>query len=148
MTLRSAAFVTEPITGPRSRGVAAPQRIGKRAAAVPGSGCEVSRMWVWRFDVVIGHSQCGTEKAPRSRRRGSLFLQDFGIVRRGFGSVNAGTLPVGSQSDLLPCVESKLCIRTTTICDPAKVGLGAIDREKALWTMTFLITTEETAEQS
>src|SRR3954451_20724242 len=66
MTLRSAGFVTEPITGPRSVGVAAPQRIGKRAAAVPGSGCEVSRMWVWRLGVFMGDSRRGIKKAPRS----------------------------------------------------------------------------------
>jgi hypothetical protein len=38
MTLRSAGLVTEPMIGPRSRGLAAPQRIGKRAVAAPGSG--------------------------------------------------------------------------------------------------------------
>ena len=54
MTLRSAGLVTEPITGPRSRGSAAPQRIGKRVAAVPGSGWDVSRICVVRFGVFMG----------------------------------------------------------------------------------------------
>jgi hypothetical protein len=52
MTLRSAGFVTEPMIGPRSAGVGAPQRTGKRAVAVPGSGCEVRRIWFDRFGVM------------------------------------------------------------------------------------------------
>jgi hypothetical protein len=42
------------MTGPRSAGVAAPQRIGKRVAAVPGSGWEVSLICVVRFGVFMG----------------------------------------------------------------------------------------------
>jgi hypothetical protein len=49
MTLRSAGLVTEPMIGPRSTGSAAPHRTGKRALACPGSGCEVSRIWLVRF---------------------------------------------------------------------------------------------------
>jgi hypothetical protein len=41
----SPGLVTDPMTGPRSCGVAAPQRMGKRATPPPGSGCEVRRMW-------------------------------------------------------------------------------------------------------
>jgi hypothetical protein len=41
------------ITGPRVFGSAAPQRIGKRVVDVPGSGCEVSRIWVERLGVFM-----------------------------------------------------------------------------------------------
>src|SRR5918995_4985740 len=67
MTLRSAGFVTEPITGPRSFGSRRPHRIGKRAVAVFGSGCEVSRIWVERFGDVIVNTHARTERAPPDR---------------------------------------------------------------------------------
>src|SRR5215210_3113776 len=64
MTLRSAGFVTDPITGPRSFGSAAPQRIGRRATPPLGSGCEVRRIWVERFGGFIGKGLYGRiEKA-------------------------------------------------------------------------------------
>src|SRR5262245_39574589 len=52
MTLRSCGRETVPMMGPRSRGLAAPQLIGKRGLA-PGAGCEVRRMWSARFTPVI-----------------------------------------------------------------------------------------------
>ncbi|BCM86184.1 hypothetical protein mvi_46450 [Methylobacterium indicum] len=52
--------------GPRSRGSAAPQRIGQRAA--PGSGCEVSRICDERLELVMRTRRPSTEKAPRGGR--------------------------------------------------------------------------------
>src|ERR1035438_7990909 len=52
MTLRSCGRDTVPITGPRSRALAAPQRIGKLSLA-PGAGCEVIRIWSTRLERVI-----------------------------------------------------------------------------------------------
>ena len=77
MTLRSAGFVTEPITGPRSPAAAAPQRMGNapqrfRARGARSAGCGWSG-WAWSS----GARSAGTEKAPRSQRRESFFLQDF-----------------------------------------------------------------------
>ena len=54
-----------PITGPRSRAEAAPHLIGSFAPA-PGSGCEVSRIWVVRFSDVMGDSN--SARARRHRR--------------------------------------------------------------------------------
>src|SRR5579871_4177921 len=63
MTLRSCGRETVPITGPRSRAVAAPHRIGKLSLP-PGAGCEVIRMWstrlerfiaVYPSDLISGH---------------------------------------------------------------------------------------------
>src|SRR5215471_1051284 len=51
MALRSEPAVTVPTTGPRSRAVAAPQRMGKRLGA-PAPGCEVSRIWPLRLVVI------------------------------------------------------------------------------------------------
>jgi hypothetical protein len=73
MTLRSAGFVTDPITGPRSFGSAAPQRIGRRATPPLGSGCEVSRIWVERFAVLMQkNSTPEIDKALQSRCPESL----------------------------------------------------------------------------
>src|ERR1700733_12359296 len=52
MTLRSCGRDTVPITGPRSRALAAPQSIGKVCLA-PGAGCEVRRIWSIRLERVI-----------------------------------------------------------------------------------------------
>src|SRR5215210_2569921 len=89
MTLRSAGLVTEPMTGPRALGVATPQRIGKRAAAVPGSGCEVSRIWVERLGVVMGCSQRRKQKRLPAARAGRA-LKTLRTVRRSSRSVNVG----------------------------------------------------------
>ena len=43
MTLRSGGRDTVPITGPRSRALAAPQVIGNFSFA-PGAGCDVMRI--------------------------------------------------------------------------------------------------------
>ena len=51
-TLRSWGRDTVPITGPRSRALAAPQAIGKLSLA-PGAGCEVMRIWSTRLERVI-----------------------------------------------------------------------------------------------
>src|SRR5207302_875789 len=67
MALRSEPAVTVPITGPRSRTLGAPQRIGKRLG-VPAPGWEVSRIWLPRF-VLITLSRTlprlEMQKAPR-----------------------------------------------------------------------------------
>ncbi len=63
MTLRSAGFVVEAMIGPRSAAVGAPHRIGKRAAALPGSGWEVSLIWPLRFGAFIGFRP-ETDKGP------------------------------------------------------------------------------------
>src|SRR4051812_42736989 len=89
MTLRSAGLVTDPITGPRSAGEAAPQRIGNRAAPVPGSGCEVNRIWVLRLSVLMAAFQTSkTPRAPRGRRRRGPSCTV--MVTPAFRNVNAG----------------------------------------------------------
>ena len=45
--------LVEAMIGPRSAAVAAPHRMGKRAAALPGSGWEVSLIWPLRFGAFI-----------------------------------------------------------------------------------------------
>src|SRR3954464_13741663 len=72
MTLRSAGFVTEPITGPRAFGSAAPQRIGLFAMPPLGSGWEGRRIWVERFGVLMSELYAEKDKAPRSGRPESL----------------------------------------------------------------------------
>ena len=52
ITLRSCGRDTVPITGPRSRALAAPQAIGNLSLA-PGAGCEVMRIWSTRLERVI-----------------------------------------------------------------------------------------------
>src|SRR5882757_11403498 len=66
MTLRSWGRETVPITGPRSRALAAPQAIGKLSLA-PGAGCEVMRIWSTRLERVIA-TDPETATARLSRR--------------------------------------------------------------------------------
>src|SRR3712207_535697 len=73
MTLRWAGFVTEPITGPRRFGSASPQRIAGREAAVSGSGCEVSRIWVERLVTVMA----GPGSPERSRLPRNVLREPF-----------------------------------------------------------------------
>src|SRR4051812_43941059 len=74
MTLRSPGFVTEPITGPRTFGSAAPQAIGCRLVEVPGSGWEVRRIWVERFGelmaTTLGRKDEGSPKQAPGKPRG------------------------------------------------------------------------------
>src|ERR1044071_6597294 len=62
MALRSEPAVTVPITGPRSRAVAAPQRMGKRPG-VPAPGCEVSRIWPLRLVVMASRVLAAPQNA-------------------------------------------------------------------------------------
>src|ERR1051326_6838607 len=62
MALRSEPAVTVPITGPRSRAVAAPQRMGKRLG-VPAPGCEVSRIWPLRLVVMASRVLAASQNA-------------------------------------------------------------------------------------
>src|SRR5829696_4450927 len=93
MTLRSAGFVTEAITGPRSFGSAAPQWMGKRDTAVPGSGCEVSRIWVERLGVVIGVSAPETARAPRDDGSESPQVLQKACATKGAASIRTERTP-------------------------------------------------------
>ena len=64
---------TVPITGPRSRALAAPQWIGKSSLA-PGAGCEVIRIWSTRLERVIAMDP-ETATARLSRRAWSLTIK-------------------------------------------------------------------------
>ena len=52
IALRSAGLATLPMTGPRLNGSEAPQRMGKRTGAC-APGCEVRRIWVERFVLML-----------------------------------------------------------------------------------------------
>src|SRR4051794_26035072 len=72
--------LTVPTTGPRSRGDAAPQRIGKRVAMPVRPGWEVSRIWVPRLVLVIVLAPCCTAKAispPPTRAEREASRSDF-----------------------------------------------------------------------
>ena len=64
MTLRSCGRDTVPITGPRSRALAAPQLIGNVCLA-PGAGCEVRRIWSIRFEPVIATDPRNGDGPPK-----------------------------------------------------------------------------------
>src|SRR3954467_7399369 len=77
MTLRSPGRETVAMTGPRSRAVAAPQTMGKRAFA-PGSGCDVRRICSVRFEPVIAIS-LNDVGAPFPPRLTILRPHDVGV---------------------------------------------------------------------
>src|SRR4051812_27398287 len=69
------------MTGPRSRAVAAPQTIGKRALA-PGSGCDVRRICSVRLEPVIAIS-LNDVGAPLPTRLTILRPHDVGVPGAG-----------------------------------------------------------------
>src|SRR5215510_9623910 len=69
MALRSEPAVTVPITGPRSRALAAPQWIGKRLG-VPAPGWEVSRIWPVRLMVMAPCPKANRPLADACRTKG------------------------------------------------------------------------------
>src|SRR3954468_14103787 len=77
MTLRPPGRETVAMTGPRSRAVAAPQTIGKRALA-PGSGCDVRRICSVRLEPVIAIS-LNDVGAPLPTRLTILRPHDVGV---------------------------------------------------------------------
>src|SRR4030095_4889696 len=94
MTLRWLRLLVLPITGPRSRGSARPQRMGMTPSA-PSTGCEVRRMClagvvsvpmsetiqlcsVWRFQLLQLPHKAVQERALDERQRTAAADDDPG----------------------------------------------------------------------
>src|SRR5580692_5091802 len=97
MALRSEAAVTVPMTGPRSRAVGAPQRMGKRLG-VPAPGCEVSRICPLRLVLMAVSRPCRVstrlkmQKGPSptpAERKGLQRVLILGWKRRGCKGLDA-----------------------------------------------------------
>src|SRR6202022_1191079 len=95
MTLRSCGRDTVPITGPRSRALAAPQAIGKLSSP-PGAGCEVMRIWSTRLERVIATDpETATARLSRRAWSNQRRLQLSGHYNQIWPGYNGDSRPAG-----------------------------------------------------